>query len=1537
MARFRVPLLASLLLVSVAFAAILPGSGDAQTVNHVVISEVLYDAPQGGTDTVYEWIELYNPTGGPIDLTGWVLEDNNSSDAIPQVTLAAGQYLVVAATMSGFLTNHPGFTGRLISLDDGSGSIGNGLANTGDRVILWAPNDLKIDSMSYGGDTSEFNPALERVKAAGQSLARSSPWLDTNTAADWTTQASPNPGEGPTAPTSTPTSTSTFTSTSTTTPTSLSTSTPTASASPSPTATVSPSATPSPTVTASASPIVSPSPTPSATVSPSPTLTATPTPTGTLTPAPTATSTPTPSATPTATATASPTATGTEAATPTPTVTPTGTPRWTSTALPRLRLNEFLPRPVQIDWNGDGEINTGDEWIEIVNLDSTTADLSGWALDDMAAGGTKPYTFTVGMLLPPGHFLWQSGKITGVGLNNDGDVVRLLAPDGAEVDTCTYTRSTSDGSYSRAVDGTGPWVDTYPPSPGSPNLPPTPTPSPTASVTAAITASPTMTATTTRTAIPSRTPTSTSTPTATPSEALAGSVVINEVMQNPNAVEDSRGEFIELFNATHSAIDLNGWILRDLGGDRHRIDTCGPLWLPARGYLVLGRDADPATNGGVPVTYRYTGFSLGNDDDEVILEDGAGQEIDRVVYNSAGGFPDPSGASMALISPDRDNAVGGNWRASFTAWTGSAGDLGSPGAANPVPPAQIEGHVFEDLDGNRHRDVGEPGIAGVIVNLSTGSAIRTDANGWYGFYGLSAGSYVITELQPAGFTSTTPDELTVTVGPAEISWGHDFGERRPATVTPSPTPTGQPMTWPRLLLSEVFYDAPQSGTDSDYEFIELWNGGVAAVDLAGWRLRDNTSEDALPAFTLNPGEFVVVAAAAAGFAANFPGFAGHIISLEGSLGGGLGNGGDRVILLAPDGTVVDAMSYGDDSTVFPAPCPDVPVGASLARVPTAQDTGSAADWVAQMSPNPGQPGSLSQPTPTTTASAWPTVSPTRAVTHTPSPSPTASPAWTPTPTWTPTATSDLRPNVRLNEVLPRPAQIDWDGDSAADQYDEWVEIINLGPDAAALDGWRLDDIRDGGSQPYVIPAGTLLLSGDFLVLFRRQTGIALNNDGDSARLVAPDGAEVDNLSYTAVEPDASYSRMIDGTGDWTQAYPPSPGRSNRPAAPSATPTASPSATATPTGIASSTPTPSPTATPFSSAIYLNEILPEPAADWNGDGDVDSQDEFVELYNFGAFAVNLGGWAVADDTNAYTLPLGTMIWPYGFLTLYRSQMHRSLGNDQDALSLWRPDGTLADGFMYAVGPGPDRSYCRHFDGIGAWVRGCQPTPGEANRLAPPPTPKPANGKDDMDFDSRTAALLTIAAARAAPIGAWITIAGSVTLPPGVFSRRIYLEDESGGIGVYLRRGEYPPLALGDRVSATGRVGSNYGEAEIEVSTQSRLVMLGASVTPTARRLRTGEVGEAHEGRLAWVFGRAVSASHTTVTLDDGTGLIAIYFPEGLAWRRPYVKLGDYWAAQGVIGQHAARAPYVGGYRLIPRLASDFSQAPLFLPVTGGALP
>ncbi|MCK4295939.1 MAG: T9SS type A sorting domain-containing protein, partial [Candidatus Marinimicrobia bacterium] len=51
-----------------------------------------------------------------------------------------------------------------------------------------------------------------------------------------------------------------------------------------------------------------------------------------------------------------------------------------------------------------------------------------------------------------------------------------------------------------------------------------------------------------------------------------------------------------------------------------------------------------------------------------------------VAWDGGPNFPDPTGASMALNSPNLDNSIGSNWVESTTPY--GAGDYGTPGSQN---------------------------------------------------------------------------------------------------------------------------------------------------------------------------------------------------------------------------------------------------------------------------------------------------------------------------------------------------------------------------------------------------------------------------------------------------------------------------------------------------------------------------------------------------------------------------------------------------------------------------------------------------------------------------------------------------------------------------------------------------------------------------------------------------------------------------------------------------------------------------------------
>ena len=151
-------------------------------------------------------------------------------------------------------------------------------------------------------------------------------------------------------------------------------------------------------------------------------------------------------------------------------------------------------------------------------------------------------------------------------------------------------------------------------------------------------------------------------------------VVINEIMANPHAVPDERGEWIELRNLDAQPVDLRGWRIASANDAGVTVDRS--VVLSPGGVMLLARDAD-----GVPrdtPAYIYgSAVTLGNNRDWVALRLPDGRTVDSVAWTSA-----PAGVSRALRNAGAPHAdvAGAAWTLSSTRF--GAGDVGTPGRQN---------------------------------------------------------------------------------------------------------------------------------------------------------------------------------------------------------------------------------------------------------------------------------------------------------------------------------------------------------------------------------------------------------------------------------------------------------------------------------------------------------------------------------------------------------------------------------------------------------------------------------------------------------------------------------------------------------------------------------------------------------------------------------------------------------------------------------------------------------------------------------------
>ena len=165
----------------------------AGTPGDVLIVEVGAD-PAALPEPAGEFLELYNNTAAPVDVGGWTLTDNNTSVSLPANTvLQPGQRLLVIG--DAVQLGAAGYNCATTPFNVAT-TIGNGLGNAGDRVILRDATNTQIDEMSYGSDTTVFNPSAPDVfDNSGTTLQRNGypagPFPDTNTAADWAASTTP--------------------------------------------------------------------------------------------------------------------------------------------------------------------------------------------------------------------------------------------------------------------------------------------------------------------------------------------------------------------------------------------------------------------------------------------------------------------------------------------------------------------------------------------------------------------------------------------------------------------------------------------------------------------------------------------------------------------------------------------------------------------------------------------------------------------------------------------------------------------------------------------------------------------------------------------------------------------------------------------------------------------------------------------------------------------------------------------------------------------------------------------------------------------------------------------------------------------------------------------------------------------------------------------------------------------------------------------------------------------------------------------------
>jgi hypothetical protein len=351
-------------------------------------------------------------------------------------------------------------------------------------------------------------------------------------------------------------------------------------------------------------------------------------------------------------------------------------------------------------------------------------------------------------------------------------------------------------------------------------------------------------------------------------------------------------------------------------------------------------------------------------------------------------------------------------------------------------------------------------------------------------------------------------------------------------------------------------------------------------------------------------------------------------------------------------------------------------------------------------------------------------------------------------------------SLLINEVA-------WAGTTNTLTSDEWIELYNPGSSTIDLTGWIL---RADDNSPTISLSGSIPAGGYYLLERTDDTTVLdipanliytgdLNNSTDTLRLFGPSGNVVDTANSNG-GPWPAGTSTVSGTSSALGSMERRPGMvdsdvawitntgvvangtaangvalkgtpKNQNWAVSVTPTISRTPTRTRTPSRTPTITRTPTPLPPPPLLVINEFVPRPGHDWNGDGIVNVGDEYIEILNHGVVDVDLSGHTLDDEVNIgsppYRLP-SVVLEPGERYVFFESETGLQLSDGGDGVRLLKPNGQLFDAYNYTVVRYPDHTYCRYPDNGGAddWNTNCFPTPWLQNSLSGISVPTPEGG-------------------------------------------------------------------------------------------------------------------------------------------------------------------------------------------------------------------
>ncbi|WP_161627689.1 lamin tail domain-containing protein [Eisenibacter elegans] len=336
---------------------------------------------------------------------------------------------------------------------------------------------------------------------------------------------------------------------------------------------------------------------------------------------------------------------------------------------------------------------------------------------------------------------------------------------------------------------------------------------------------------------------------------VAGDVIINEIMAAPSpVVGQPNAEYVELYNRTPRSLDLSRWRLE--GASTSTGNFGNNVSIPPNGYLLLTANGNRALFSGNVVGWGGTSTTiLTNSGKELVLQNQAGEDIDRVTYSEewhTSSEKQNGGWALERINPETPCSGANNWTSST-----------SPSGGTPL----AQNAVFSTAP-----DLSAPRVRSVIVVSATEIIIRFDkrmdaatlnAVGNYSInptINIQSATAIPTAFESVRLILATPLVQGQVYSLALSSLKDCPGNDLPATT--QDFGLGFSPQYQEVVMTEIMSNPnPVVGLPA-LNFIEIYNRSDKLLSLEGCRLNTGGSanDGVIQGLSLLPGEYALICA-----------------------------------------------------------------------------------------------------------------------------------------------------------------------------------------------------------------------------------------------------------------------------------------------------------------------------------------------------------------------------------------------------------------------------------------------------------------------------------------------------------------------------------------------------------------------------------------------------------------------------------------------------------------------------------------------------